>query len=238
MPRARVCYGVCKLVEDQLDTLKFNEQGLIAAIVQDHLTGEVRMMAWMNRQAVELTLTTGKATFYSRSRSKLWVKGEESGNFLLVRAVRADCDQDTLLVLCEPQGPSCHTGRENCFFVPLGIAEARCTEADTEDSQPMVGRLERVLDARKRSTGEKSYTRSLFDAGLPKINEKILEEAREVTDALSSESEERVASEAADVVYHLLVGLRHRGIAWRRVLEVLDGRFGIGGHTEKASRHK
>jgi phosphoribosyl-ATP pyrophosphohydrolase/phosphoribosyl-AMP cyclohydrolase len=229
--------GVLNPVEDQLDSLKFNEQGLIPAIVQDHLTGEVRMMAWMNREAVAMTLSTGKATFFSRSRRKIWVKGEESGNFLNVCSLRADCDRDTLLVLCEPHGPSCHTGRDNCFFFPLTTADDGGVENDAQGFKPLLERLEQVLEQRKQSTGDKSYTRSLFDGGIAKINRKIIEEAGEVTEALNSETDERVASEAADVLFHLLVGLRHRDITWRRVLDVLAGRFGVGGHIEKASRN-
>ena len=216
-------------VEDKLQQLKFNEQGLIPAIVQDRLTGEVRMMAWMNRESLEKTLETRKATFFSRSRNKLWMKGEESGNTLAVASVMADCDADTLLVLCDPAGPSCHTGADNCFFAPLDAQ-------DEQPAKPMVERLEAVLEDRKQSTGEKSYTRSLFDGGVPKIGKKIREEAGEVVEALEGESDERVASEAADVVYHLMVGLRHRAVPWRSVLEILAGRFGVGGHDEKASR--
>ncbi len=199
------------------------------AIVQDRLTGEVRMMAWMNQESLEATISTGKATFYSRSRGKLWIKGEESGNTLFVTSVRTDCDADTLLILCDPAGPSCHTGQDNCFFVSL--------DSDVDGApKPMMELLENVLEERKQSTGEKSYTRSLFDGGIKKINSKIIEESLEVTQALENESDERVASEAADVLYHLLVGLRARGIKWRDVLKVLAGRFGTGGHVEKATR--
>ena len=211
--------------------LKFDARGLIPAIVQDRLTGEVRMMAWMNQESLEQTLKTKKATFFSRSRDKLWVKGEESGHVLHVTEVFADCDGDTLLVLCDPVGPSCHTGRDNCFFVPL-------TGGANEAAKPLTERLEMVLEARKSSTTEKSYTRSLFDGGPEKIGRKITEEAGEVVHAISEESDERVASEAADVHYHLLVGLKHRGLSWVDVLRVLAGRFGVGGHVEKASRNQ
>lgn len=226
--------------------LKFNEDGLIPAIVQDHLTGEVRMMAWMNAEAVEATLRTGKATFYSRSRQRLWIKGETSGHELRVRRVLADCDRDTLLVLCDPAGPSCHTGKDNCFFEPLeaqpaagdAATPAALPEEAHEPALPLLGTLERVLEARKQSTGEKSYTRSLFDGGVPKIGSKITEEAGELVVALGDETDERVASEAADVLYHVLVGLRHRNVSWRSVLGVLAKRLGVSGHAEKASRTK
>lgn len=212
-----------------MDRLKFNSEGLIPAIVQDRLTGEVRMMAWMNRESLAKTLESRKATFYSRSRQKLWMKGEESGNTLSVDQVLLDCDGDTLLVLCDPKGPSCHTGADNCFFTPL-------TEGDDSPARPLAERLERVLEERKTSSGDKSYTRSLFDGGSEKIGRKIVEESGEVVEALKSESDERVASEAADVFYHLLVGLRLRNVSWRTVLAVLAERFGVGGHVEKASR--
>lgn len=218
----------------EMEPLKFNEQGLIPAIVQDRLTGEVRMMAWMNQEAVDRTLSTGRATFFSRSRNKLWVKGEESGNVLNVSQVFADCDGDTLLVLCEPQGPSCHTGQDNCFFVPLSLSKTE--SSGSELAKPFTELLEQVLEARKSSTTEKSYTRSLFEGGATKIGQKITEEAGEVVAALHNESNERVVSEAADVFYHLLVGLRLRNLSWRDVLTVLSARFGVGGHVEKSSR--
>ncbi len=221
--------GVCVTT---LDSLKYDAAGLITAVVQDRLTGEVRMVAWMNEEALQRTLETKKATFFSRSRQKLWVKGETSGHTLHVYDVVADCDGDTLLVLVDPEGPSCHTGRDNCFF-------ERVSEDGTttiEPAVPFFDRLERVLEARKQSTGDKSYTRSLFDGGVPKIAKKIREEANEVIGALEHESDDRVANEAADVIYHLLVGLRLRNVPVRAVLEVLAGRFGVSGHDEKASR--
>lgn len=214
---------------DLLERLKFNSDGLIPAIVQDRLTGEVRMMAWMNRESLEKTVTTRNATFYSRSRQKLWMKGEESGHTLRVHQMFLDCDGDTLLVMCDPAGPSCHTGADNCFFTPL-------EEGESSPARPLAERLEHVLEARKTSSADKSYTRSLFEGGAEKIGRKITEEAGEVVAALKGESDERVASEAADVYYHLLVGLRLRNVTWRSVLAVLSDRFGVGGHVEKASR--
>ena len=214
--------------------LKFDERGLIPAIAQDRLTGEVRMVAWMTSESLTQTLQTGKATFFSRSRGRLWVKGEESGNVLRVTEVLADCDGDTLLVLCEPQGPSCHTGRDNCFFQPVTLAEADATPDAC--GKPLIDRLEQVLESRRTSTSEKSYTRSLFDGGADKMGKKIIEEAGEIVDALKEETDERVQSEAADVFFHVLVGLRSRGIGFRSVLQVLQERFGTSGHVEKASR--
>lgn len=213
-------------------SLRFGTDGLITAVAQDHLTGEVRMVAWMNQEALERTLETGRATFFSRSRGRLWTKGEESGNVLAVRDVFADCDADTLILLVEPKGPSCHTGRDNCFFEPL------TGEATDRLARPLLGRLGAVIEARKASTAEKSYTRSLLEGGAEKVAAKVREEAAEFGVALASETDERVASEGADVLFHLMVGLAQRGLSVRDVLEVLDRRFGTSGHVEKAARPK
>jgi phosphoribosyl-ATP pyrophosphohydrolase/phosphoribosyl-AMP cyclohydrolase len=213
--------------------LKFDERGLIPAIVQDRLTGEVRMCAFMNQEALARTLTTGRATFFSRSRQALWEKGETSGNVLEVREVHADCDGDTILVLVDPVGPSCHTGRPSCFFRPIsasGVADEGAQAA------PFLLRLEEEIEARRSSTAQKSYTKSLLEAGAVRIGDKVREEADEFTRAVAGESDERTVSEAADVVYHLLVGLALRKISWRDVLGALAKRAGTSGHAEKAAR--
>jgi phosphoribosyl-ATP pyrophosphohydrolase/phosphoribosyl-AMP cyclohydrolase len=177
-----------------LEGVKFDSNGLVAAVAQDRLTGAVLMVAWMNREALDLTLSTGLATFYSRSRSKLWVKGETSGHQLKVSSVLADCDGDTLLVLVDPTGPACHTGRPNCFFRPL--TGAGPVEANRE-AAPYLFELEAVIAERASSTATKSYTRSLLDKGAAGVNAKLREEAAELATAIESESDERVASEAA-----------------------------------------
>jgi len=215
-------------------TLQFNEQGLIPALAQDRFDGQVRMLAWMNREALQQTLETGLATFFSRSRGKLWVKGEGSGNVLRVHSVTADCDGDTLLLLVEPAGPSCHTGRPSCFF--------RQVETDGSLSDlpfevtPFISELERTIAARQASTVEKSYTKSLLSAGIGKINAKISEEAGELVAALAAESDERVLSESADLLFHVLVGLRARGLDFRQVIASLAGRTKQSGHEEKLQR--
>ena len=194
------------------------------------------MVAWMNAEAVEKTLATGLATFYSRSRQKMWVKGESSGNRLRVSSVHVDCDGDTLLLLVVPEGPSCHTGRPGCFFQRLAAAEG--AEKQPRQALPYLFELEEVIRERTASDAGKSYTRSLLDAGAPRINAKLREEAGELATAIESESDERVASEAADVLYHLLVGLRHRGVPLERVVEALYARSHQSGHAEKAARSK
>jgi phosphoribosyl-ATP pyrophosphohydrolase/phosphoribosyl-AMP cyclohydrolase len=215
-------------------TLKLNEQGLIMAVAQDRFDGQVRMVAWMNQEALEQTLSTGHATFFSRSRGKLWVKGESSGNVLRVHSVTADCDADTLLLLVEPAGPSCHTGRPSCFFQRVGPG-GTLTEEPFEVT-PFLGELERTIRERQASTADKSYTRSLLDGGVAKINRKITEEAGELVQALAGESDERVLSEAGDLLFHVLVGLRARGLDFSEVVRTLAARTSQSGHAEKASR--
>ncbi|HVZ30940.1 MAG TPA: bifunctional phosphoribosyl-AMP cyclohydrolase/phosphoribosyl-ATP diphosphatase HisIE [Polyangiaceae bacterium] len=218
-----------------MDDLKWDAQGLITAVAQDRLTGQVRMVAWMNREALQATLDSGFATFFSRSRGALWRKGETSGHVLRVRQVVADCDADTLLLLVDPEGPSCHTGRTTCFFRDIGSPRAP-SRAPDRDAGPFLLLLEDEIRQRAHSTAAKSYTRSLLDGGVEKIGGKITEEAGELSAALRNESDERVASEAADVLYHVLVGLRARGLEWRHVVEILAARAGRSGHEEKASR--
>jgi phosphoribosyl-ATP pyrophosphohydrolase/phosphoribosyl-AMP cyclohydrolase len=215
-------------------TLTFDEHGLLPAIAQDRLTGEVRMVAWMNQEAVARTLETGHATFYSRSRRALWKKGETSGHVLVVHAVYADCDADTLLLSVEPAGPSCHTGRPTCFFRKLD-PDGSFRDVPHE-AGAFLWDLEALIAERASATAERSYTKTLLDGGAEKIGGKLREEAGELATAVASESEERVANEAADVLYHLLVGLEFRGIPLRRVIEVLAARSGTSGHDEKAGR--
>lgn len=215
--------------------LAFDSQtGLIPAIAQDYLTGDIRMVAYMNREALAETRRTGNATFFSRSRQKLWVKGETSGHTLRVVRIVADCDADVVLLLVDPSGPSCHTGRTTCFFHEVA-PEGELSESPRL-AVPFLGELEGVIEARRQSTAEKSYTRSLLDGGASKIGAKLREEAGELSQALSDESDDRVVSEAADVLFHLLVGLRLRGLDLRDVEAKLHGRMGLSGHAEKAAR--
>jgi len=212
-----------------LSNLKLDARGLVTVVAQDHRTGEVRMVAHANREALQLTLDTRKATFWSRSRERLWTKGEESGNTLAVREVWIDCDADCVLYLVEPAGPSCHTGAASCFYQRLDApSEGRAL--------PVLSRLEVELDARRASKAGKSYTRSLLDGGAAKIGEKIREEAGELADAIADEADERVVSEMADVLYHAMVGLLSRDVPLEDVQAELARRFGVSGHDEKASR--
>jgi phosphoribosyl-ATP pyrophosphohydrolase/phosphoribosyl-AMP cyclohydrolase len=214
--------------------LSYGERGLIAAIVQDRLTGQVRMMGYMNREALLATLHTGRATFFSRSRGELWEKGATSGHTLQVVSIHADCDADALVLMADPVGPTCHTGSPSCFF--RRVREDGAPEETGSDATTFLHELEREIEARKSSVGTQSYTRWLLDGGPARIGGKIREEADELARAIDAETEERVASEAADVIYHLLVAISSRGVPLRDVVAKLAARAGVSGHDEKARR--
>ncbi len=216
-----------------LDAVRFDAQGLAPAVVQDALTGEVRMVAFMSREALSLTLSTGVAHFWSRSRGSLWRKGESSGNTLAVRRVLLDCDGDCVLVLAEPAGPTCHTGAPSCFTREARAGAWEAVEAPHTAASELFATVEARRDA---DGGGRSYTRQLLDAGAARIGEKLREEADELARATAGESDERVASEAADVVYHLMVALASRRVPWRAVLAALAKRAGRSGLDEKAAR--
>jgi len=218
-----------------LDSLNYDSQGLVAVVAQDAETGEVRMLAYADETAIERTLSTGFAHFYSRSRQALWKKGESSGNTLQVRDVWVDCDGDTLIYMVDPAGPSCHTGAQTCFFRRLDPNGA-LLDASGDTAAPTLLRLERTLQERRASDAGKSYTKSLLDAGPTKVDAKLREEAAELGQALIGESDDRVASEAGDVLYHLLVGLVLRQVPLRALFTELSNRFAQSGHEEKSSR--
>jgi phosphoribosyl-ATP pyrophosphohydrolase/phosphoribosyl-AMP cyclohydrolase len=215
--------------------LKYGADGLVTVVVQDRLSGEIRMLAHANEEAVRATLETGEGHFYSRSRQALWKKGETSGHVLRVTEVWADCDADALLYLADPDGPSCHTGRATCFFHTV-TREGHLQEQTQAHGRALLPLLYSELENRKRADADKSYTRKLLDAGAAKIGAKICEEADELARAIANESDERVVAEAADELYHLLVGLLSRGLNLRDVEAELARRFGVSGLLERASR--
>jgi phosphoribosyl-ATP pyrophosphohydrolase/phosphoribosyl-AMP cyclohydrolase len=220
-----------------LGAIKFDADGLVPVIAQEAATGTVRMFAWANRDALAQTLATGAAHFWSRSRKALWRKGESSGNTLAVRDVRIDCDGDVVLYQVEPDGPSCHTGATSCFY-----RRVDATGALVEDDRPadppalVVARVAQVIATRRRERPEKSYVVSLLDAGFPKISGKITEEAGELVEALPQGDAKHTAHEAADLLFHMLVGLEAAGVPVDAVFGELARRFGVSGIDEKASR--
>jgi phosphoribosyl-ATP pyrophosphohydrolase/phosphoribosyl-AMP cyclohydrolase len=194
--------------------IEFDERGLVPCVVQDWRSGEVLTLAYMNAEALRLTRETGETHFFSRSRQELWHKGATSGNTQAVKAIRYDCEDNALLALVEPAGPACHTGERTCFH-----------RGELEPAAPYetLPALERTLGERARTRPEGSYTaRLLADPELARA--KVREEAEEVSRASLEESDERVAEEAADVIYHLAVLLRERGLSLADAERVLDGR--------------
>jgi phosphoribosyl-ATP pyrophosphohydrolase/phosphoribosyl-AMP cyclohydrolase len=211
------------------EAIRFDERGLVPCVVQDWRTGEVLTVAYMNEEALERTRSSGEMHFYSRSRRDIWHKGESSGNFQRVRQLRYDCDGDAIVALVEPAGPACHTGERTCFYRDLDGSADPGIDAPPAPGEPApatyeaIPTLERTLLARARERPEGSYTVKLLE-DLPKIGSKVREEAEESARAARNESEERVAEEAADLLYHLNLLLLSRGVSMAQALEILNGR--------------
>ena len=206
-----------------VEGIRFDERGLVSVIVQDATTSAVLTLAYANREAVEKTLASGEAHYYSRSRDELWRKGATSGNTQKVVEVRLDCDGDALLYRVEPRGSACHTGEESCFFTTV---DGTGFEADdgARDLGIMVKSLTGTIAQRHREMPEGSYTARLLGGGTERVAQKVGEEAVEVV--VAALTNERLAEEAADLVYHLLVLLEERGVGTDEVAEVLRDRHG------------
>jgi len=190
--------------------------GLLPAVVQHHLSGEVLMLGYMNRDALEQTLRDDKVTFYSRSKARLWTKGESSGHVLRLKSVRIDCDADTLLIGAEPNGPTCHRGTSSCF-------------GESEDVRPPLGflaELDTLVAQRHAERPAASYTTQLFDDGIRRIAQKVGEEGVETALAAVVQGDEELLGEAADLLFHLAVLLRARGLGLVDAVGVLAGRHG------------
>lgn len=197
---------------DQIDWKK--SEGLVPAIVQHWLSGEVLMLGYMDAKALGITQASGKVTFYSRSKQRLWTKGESSGHVLHLKSIRVDCDGDTLLVLADPHGPTCHLGTRSCFG---------------RDARPPLGflaQLDALVESRKRQLPEGSYTTKLFDGGTRRIAQKVGEEGVETALAAVAQGDDELLGEAADLVFHLTVLLRARGFGLADVAQVLAERHG------------
>ena len=192
--------------------VRFDEKGLVPVVVQDYASGDVLMVAWATAEALDLTARTGFAHFWSRTRSALWKKGETSGHVLRAREMRRDCDGDTLLLVADPEGPTCHTEDRTCF------GETTLTAAG------IVAELASVIAQRGREKPEGSYTARLLAKGLDHSLKKIGEEATEVVIAAKGESDQRLAEECADLLFHVLVVLEHRSVKPSAVLDVLRAR--------------
>ncbi len=218
-------------------TPRWDEQGLAPCVVQDATVGTVLMVAWMNAEALALTRETRIVHFWSRSRQSLWKKGETSGHTLALVELRFDCDEDTILARVHPAGPACHTGAVSCFFTPDTGSGTDAGAPDPGPAGSILSQLDRVIAARRDAcTPEKSYTRSLLDGGMGKILGKIAEEHGELAAELPAGPDDAVVHEAADLLFHVMVGLSARRLPVEAVLGELARRFGTSGHVEKASR--
>lgn len=194
-------------------TIDFNKyaDGLVPAIIQDNNTGKVLMLGFMNEAALEKTTELQKVTFFSRSKSRLWTKGEESGNFLLLKDIKVDCDNDSLLIKAEPVGPVCHTGADTCW-----------NEQNTNGV--FLFELENIIRQRKNNPSEKSYTSSLFEKGINKIAQKVGEEAVELVIEAKDNNEDLFKNEAADLLFHYLILLQAKGHTLSEIQDVLISR--------------
>ncbi len=187
------------------------ENGLLPAVIQDAVTGKVLMLGYMNEEALEKTQSTGKVTFYSRSKKRLWTKGESSSNFLHLVDISLDCDQDTFLIKANPDGPTCHTGADTCWN-------------EKNEGIGFINQLETVIEERKNGDSEKSYVKSLFDKGINKIAQKVGEEAVEVVIEAKDDNEELFLNESADLLFHYLILLQAKGYKLQDVVKILEDR--------------
>lgn len=185
--------------------------GLVPAIVQDFKTHKVLMLGFMNEEAVKKTMAEGKVTFYSRSKKRLWTKGEESGNHLLVKEIFSDCDHDTLLIKAQPLGPTCHTGADTCW-------------SERNHPEDFLYYLEDIIELRKKSNDEKSYVRQLFGKGINKMAQKVGEEAVELVIEAKDANDELFLNEAADLLFHYLILLNAKGHNLQSVVNILQQR--------------
>ncbi len=207
-----------------INQLSFNENGLIPAIAQDWLDGAVLMMAWMNKDSLELTINTGEVHYWSRSRKEIWRKGETSGNIQIVKGIRYDCDADTILLSIDQKNLiSCHTGERSCFFLDV---EANSNQNPNDQSPPSdsCSELSKVIELRQSFPEKDSYTNKLLNGGDNFILKKIGEESAEFIMACKDNDENSIANEAADLIFHLQVALAHHKVKWREVLKVLAAR--------------
>ena len=200
--------------EINFDEIKFDERGLIPAIVQNAATREVLTLAYMNKESLQRTIETNQTWFWSRSRNELWHKGATSGNTQDVVSLALDCDRDAIVVLVNPAGPACHTGAVSCFDVATR----------TDDLGPLLDRLYDLIQSRERERPEGSYTTYLFEEGLDKILKKVGEESAETIIAAKNDDDERLVAEVSDLMYHLLVMLVARGVSLKQIAAELGQR--------------
>lgn len=204
-----------------IEEIKFDEKGLVAAIVQDIATKEVLTLAYMNKESLEKSLETGETWFFSRSRQELWNKGATSGNTQKIHEIKYDCDKDALLVLVEPAGPACHNGTVSCFTDSLHVVDHGGERLPRLSDYEILLTLEKVIKEREEQRPEGAYTTYLFEKGVDKILKKVGEEASEVIIAAKNRDPEELKWEASDLLYHLFVLLREQKLPFAEILNVL-----------------
>jgi phosphoribosyl-AMP cyclohydrolase / phosphoribosyl-ATP pyrophosphohydrolase len=200
-----------------INDIRFDSNGLVTAVVQDAFSKEVLMVAYLNQEALNQTVKSGQTWFFSRSRNELWHKGDTSGNYQTVKAIRYDCDGDALLIEVEPLGPACHTGERSCFYRNI-------LQSESTDITAIISRLFETVKERKANPKEGSYTNYLFDKGIDKILKKVGEETSEVIIAAKNDSKDELIYETADLVYHMTVLLVEKGIDPQEIAKELNKR--------------
>ena len=222
-----------------LNQIDWAKSELLPVIVQDSTTLEVLMMAYMNREALELSLSTKVAHYFSRSKQRLWKKGESSGHLQHIERFLLDCDNDTLLIMVRQEGVACHTGRKSCFFTDIESGETISDpQIDTAAAYGIIDELYHTILARKNADPETSWTAKLLSKGDNAILKKVVEEAGEFSFAIKDNNEDEIIYECADLVYHVLVALGHKNISPDRIKQELARRFGMSGIAEKNARIK
>lgn len=222
-----------------LDQIDWAKSELLPVIVQDSTTLEVLMMAYMNREALELSLSTRVAHYFSRSKQRLWKKGESSGHLQHIERFLLDCDNDTLLIMVRQEGVACHTGRKSCFFTDIETDQAiSAPQIDTTATYGVIDELYHTILNRKNADPETSWTAKLLSKGDNAILKKVVEEAGEFSFAIKDGNENEIIYECADLVYHVLVALGHKNISPDRIKQELARRFGMSGIAEKNAREK
>ena len=224
-------------MSEALDRVDWEKSELLPVIVQEASTNEVLMMAYMNREALELSLSTKIAHYFSRSKQRIWKKGESSGHTQTIHSFNIDCDNDTLLIKVMQEGVACHTGRKSCFFTELESGEANSeVEVDTTAAYGVIDTLYHTIQERKNADPETSWTAKLLSKGENTILKKVVEEAGEYCFAHKDNDEKEMVYEAADLTYHMLVALASKNISPDRIKQELARRFDMSGIAEKNAR--
>ncbi len=222
-----------------IERIDWKKQSLLPVVVQDSSSKQVLMLAYMNQESLRLSLDTNKAHYFSRSKERIWMKGESSGHTQTIKRFLLDCDSDTLLIEVEQKGVACHTGRESCFFTELKSGDTICDiSVDVSKSYDIIDRLYHTIQERKSADKSSSWTATLLKSGDNAILKKVIEESGELCFAIKDSNEQEIIHESADLLYHVLVALASQDISPDRVKQELERRSGTSGIAEKQSRSR